>query len=128
MDRLTRIMDKQATLQEQLGYDVETMTLEERSIYIQKQAQHMAHEMHEMLQELPYFKEWKKYPEDTFDLWNMFDSARAEWIDVLHFFVNITLGLGFTAESLLSGYMGKNAVNHARQLDTENYKPCVVPE
>lgn len=128
MSKLDRMLAMQSALQARLGYDVDNMTVEERSKYIQKQAQHMTHELHEMLQELPFFKEWKKYPDSPEDLEHMLDEARLEWIDVLHFFINITLALDFTGPELFARYASKNAVNHARQQDTDRYKPCVEEE
>lgn len=119
MDRLAVLFGMQKALQTELGYNFDSMTDEERSAYIKEYAQHLDHEMHEMLQELPFFKSWKKYPKYDLTL------AREEFADALHFFLNCAIGLGLTAESLFNMFMDKNAINYERQEDTENYKKCV---
>lgn len=119
MDKLDELFRKQEELQNKLGYDFSTMTDQQRSAYIIEYSQHLDHEMHEMLQELPFFKSWKKYPE--YDL----EEAKQEFADALHFFLNVAMGLGFTADSLFFAFLGKNIINHVRQENTTEYKKCV---
>ena len=85
----------------------------------------MEHEVHEMLQELPYFKPWKKYSDNSYDLKCMQKYACDEWADVLHHFLNITIALGMSADDLQTAYVSKLAVNKIRQQDKDSYKPCV---
>ena len=125
MDKLDKIIDTQRELQEKMGYDFDKMSMEDRAAYIKTYTQHCDHELHEMLQEMPYFKEWKKYPGNTGELRAMFNDAGQEFVDALHFFINVALALGFTADTLYAFYMYKNDINHQRQADKENYKPCV---
>lgn len=77
---------------------------------------HMNVEVAEMLQELPYVKPWKDYttlgPERIEE---MFAVARNEAVDVLHFFLEILIVLGFTPQEVYSMYMKKMSVNHKRQ-------------
>ena len=122
MDKLDELFRKQEELQNKLGYDFSTMTDQQRSAYIIEYSQHLDHEMHEMLQELPFFKSWKKYPE--YDL----EEAKQEFADALHFFLNVAMGLGFTADSLFFAFLGKNIINHVRQENTTEYKKCVEEE
>lgn len=127
MDLLKEIFEKQKILQERLGYDFDAMTDKERAAYIKEYTQHADHELHEMLAEIPFFKSWKKYtdkPELNEACWEV---AQEEFIDALHFFVNIALGLRFDAELLYCMFVDKNDVNHGRQEDHTNYKPCVEP-
>jgi len=124
-DKLQALISKQAELQQNLGYDFSNMTAEEHVEYIKEYAQHLDGETFEMMRELPYFKSWKKYP-DTEEAQNiMFAKARLEWIDVLHFFLNITIALGFTADELYAMFCEKNGINYERQEDTTNYKKCM---
>jgi dimeric dUTPase (all-alpha-NTP-PPase superfamily) len=123
IDCLYEMFKQQQELQERLGYDLSSLTMEERVSYIKEYTMHMDHEVHEMLQELPFFKPWKKY-EDA-DHTQMLSQARMEWIDVTHFFLNVSLALGFTPYELFLMYNAKNQVNHERQDNTEEYKPCV---
>jgi dimeric dUTPase (all-alpha-NTP-PPase superfamily) len=124
-DKLVGLMTKQRQLQEDLGYNFETMTKEERSAYIKEYAQHTDHEIHEMLQELPFFKSWKKYNTDPEAMALAYAKSRKEWVDVLHFFLNVTIALGFTPDELYHMYMDKHQENYSRQEDTSNYKKCV---
>lgn len=118
VDMLEVIFARQKELQTHLGYMLE-FTNKNRSDYIKEQSLHCMHEIHEMLQEVPFFKDWKYYA--VYDL----TKARKELADALHFFVNIALGLGLTAEQLFKLYLDKNHENHARQKDKTTYKKCV---
>ncbi len=124
-DILEAMLAEQAVLEVKMGYDFEEMSPAETTAYIKEYALHMEHEMHEMLQELPYFKPWKKYSYYAHDTQFSFDCARTEWADVLHHFLNITIALGMDANMLLESYEKKNSINHLRQQDKDNYKPCV---
>lgn len=124
MDRLEEMFAKQSNLQKALGYDLQSMSTEERVAYIKEYALHLEHEIHEMLQELPFFKAWKHYPDNDTTKLNMIKAAQQEWADVTHFFLNVSLALGFDAEYLMWLFLDKNAINHTRQQDTA-YKKCV---
>lgn len=122
-DMLCQIFNKQKELQESLGYNFDAMTDEELAAYVKEYAMHCDHELHEMLQEIPFFKPWKKY--DTTSNSAMWYAARAEFVDALHFFLNVAIGLGFTPEMLCAMYSEKHAINHTRQENTDEYKRCV---
>lgn len=124
-DKLEFLLQQQAYLQMKMGYWFDAMTEEQRTAYIKEYAMHLEHEMHEMLQELPYFKPWKKYDTAAPIVEANLKAAREEWADVLHHFLNITLALGMNADDLCKLYEDKQKVNYARQADTANYKPCV---
>ena len=119
MDKLDTIFEEQRKFEEKLGYNFDDMSLEERVAYIKEYVLHCEHELHEMLQELPYFKPWKQYDENI-----GFANASAEFADALHFFINVAIALGFSAESLAAAYKNKLSINHMRQTQQE-YKPCV---
>lgn len=125
VDNLRTLFETQAKLQASLGYDISSMDTETRTAYIKEYVLHCEDEMHEMLRELPYLKPWKKYPDTEAAQNIMYAKARKEWIDALHFFLNISLALGFTAGELFSMYCIKNGINYDRQQDTQNYKKCL---
>lgn len=124
-DKLDMLVEIQSNLQSTLGYTFKDMSSVDRVSYIKEYAQHLDGEMFEMMRELPYFKSWKKYPESIEAQQVMFAKAKLEWADVLHFFLNITLALGFTADELFAMFCEKNSINHERQSDHNNYKPCI---
>lgn len=120
---MDQVFSAQQELQESLGYRFEEMTVAERVAYIKEYVLHMEQEVHEMLRELPYFKPWKTYNPDISAV--MFRNAWDEWADVVHFFVNISLALGISAEDLTDLYFQKNKLNHKRQQNKALYKKCV---
>jgi dimeric dUTPase (all-alpha-NTP-PPase superfamily) len=125
VDKLEELFSTQQKLQERLGFNLDHMHLEDRTAYVKEYTLHTMHEMHEMLQELPFFKDWKRYPENPFKQVEMVKLAKKEWIDALHFFLNVSIALGFNADTLYAAYMEKNKINHERQLNAEEYKPCI---
>jgi len=93
-------------------------TFEERTAFIKEHSLHLNQEINEMLYELPYFKPWKDYAGmDTEAKQVAFAAARKEMIDAWHFFMNIMLALGFSAEEFIAMYFEKNKINYQRQKD-----------
>lgn len=121
MDRLAEIFQAQSDLEIRLGYKFEEMSTLEKVTYIKEYSLHLEHELHEMLQELPYFKPWKIYETDA----KLHHCVREELVDVFHLFLNLALAAGLTADELFSMYMAKNYTNHKRQDNVNVYKPCV---
>lgn len=110
------MLDKQKELQERLG----TLNFNgprDVTAYIKEYSLHLNDEVHEMLRELPYLKPWsKKY--DSWDedkLSEQMQKAREEYIDAVHFMLNIAIALDLDAETIHKMYMEKNAINHKRQ-------------
>lgn len=124
MDKLQELLKTQGDFQVALGYKVSDMTSEERTAYIKEYILHFEDEAHEMLRELPHFKPWKKYSTNEEEVNQRLAAARLEWIDALHFFLNVTIALGFSAEELFRMYCDKHNINHERQEDADNYKKC----
>lgn len=113
---LQEMMDKQLELQERLGYDIDGMDTEDRADYIKEFSIHLTQELHELLYEIPFFKKWKIYSNMTEEEINTsWAAAKKEYIDMLHFMLNIGLALGFSAEEMRDMYMSKNKENHKRQ-------------
>ena len=113
---LKAIMEKQRELQTRLGTNFATMSDEDRAAFMRNHRGYLADEVAEALYEMPNYKLWKDYsnmsPEARDVAWQ---KVRMELVDSLHFFVNLLLCAGFTAEELYEMYMAKNAENHRRQ-------------
>lgn len=118
-DSLKRIFKEQEKLQDKLG----RMELYKKSIlydkceFIKDSIVCMNIELGEMMERLP-FKHWKKYPVEAMVDW-VDDGQRTEtlfeYVDALHFLVNVALILGFSAEEIFNYYMAKNKENVGRQ-------------
>jgi len=113
---LDKMLQKQKELQERLGYDIDGMDTEDRAAYIKEFSIHLTQELHELLYEIPFFKKWKTYSNMSEEEINAsWAAAKKEYIDMLHFMLNIGLALGFSAEEMHDMYMSKNKENHKRQ-------------
>lgn len=116
MEKLEKMLFMQQTFQERLGTKFDTMTTRDRVAFIKEHSIHLNQEVNEMLYELPYFKPWKDYTEVTeADEMAAIAKAQMELIDAWHFFMNMMLGLGLTADSFYDMYAAKNRENHRRQ-------------
>lgn len=120
IDKLSMMITVQALAQDARGFDFESMSMEDKSTYIKKQTLHCIDELCEMLHEIPFYKEWKKY--DEVSIPSMLSKAKEELIDAIHFIINIALGLGMSVDDIYSQFMHKNNENMRRLADTINYK------
>lgn len=115
---LNSMMNKQEELQNRLGTDFDALTPEERAAFMRNHFVYLDQELQEALYEVPHFKLWKDYSkmseEEHKEAW---DKVKMELIDAFHFFMNMLLCAGMTAEELFVMYMQKNAENHRRQDD-----------
>lgn len=117
-DSLHVMMNMQADFQKRLDPNFFDKSLPERVAFIKEHSIHTNQEINEMLYELPYFKPWKNYDGMTPDEMEVaMSKARVELIDAWHFFMNMALALGFTADSFFVAYVDKNKENHRRQDD-----------
>jgi hypothetical protein len=117
-DILGQIMRRQEEFQIQMYPKFRAMSDQEAVAYIKEHSIHLTQELHEMLYELPYFKPWKDYSKMTYQEVDIaFKKARAEYIDMLHFFINIGIALNFTASDIHEMYHAKHDENRARQED-----------
>jgi dimeric dUTPase (all-alpha-NTP-PPase superfamily) len=119
---LVDIFNMQASLQKHLAakgraLDYDNASFKDRVSDISIQWRNFNLEMSELLERLPY-KEWKSYTPEQL---NGFESVEArletlmEWVDCLHFFVNIGLALGIDGELAEKLYVAKNKENFDRQ-------------
>lgn len=114
--KLQQMLNLQNKLQQRLGHDIPNMSLKERTSFIKEFSIHSNQEMNEMLYELPYFKPWKNYDNLTpKDVETSLQLAREEFIDKLHFDLNIALALGMDEDMIHKMYCEKNNINHKRQ-------------
>lgn len=116
-DRLERLLFLQQTLQEdKMGIIFPIESPEKIASLVKQHYAYMNVEFAEVLQELPYFKEWKDYSAMTpKDLDDAMLKVRKEYVDALHFFLNIGLFIGLDAEEMFSRYCVKNNINRVRQ-------------
>lgn len=113
---LATIMNKQRELQERLGYDFSKMTEAERAEFMRNHRGYLEDEVAEALYEMPGYKTWKDYSGMSDEAKEIaWAKVRMELIDAFHFFINLLLGAGFTADEVFKMYMMKNAENHRRQ-------------
>ena len=119
MDKLEVMLRIQAKSQRERGFNFDKMTEQERATYIKTQALHLHTELGEFLRELPFFKEWKKYPAE---LQVNNKKSREELIDVLHFMLNICIAMGLSDEDIFQEYCNKAVINSNRLKNTTEYK------
>lgn len=116
MNMFEHMLQKQREFQERLGSDFDALSAKERVAFIKEHSIHLNQEVNEMLYELPHFKPWKDYSALTeADEQKMLQKAKMELIDAWHFFMNMALGLGMSAEEFYAMYLAKNSENHRRQ-------------
>lgn len=125
MDSLEMMLSFQEALQQRMGYDFAKMSNTEKAAYIKEYTLFATDELHEMLHELPHFKPWRKYSDDPALVTMANEKACEEFIDAIHFILNIALALGLSADDIVKAYCKKNAINHQRQDNASEYKPCV---
>lgn len=112
MDRLQQMLSMQAELQQKINgpdWALNRQTDRERIANIQLNVFALIAELYEMMDEMT----WK--PWATAEPAINFHPARAELIDVWHFFMNLMLHLGIEGDDLYRMYCEKNKINHRRQ-------------
>lgn len=115
---LATIMKKQREFQGRLGFNFSTMTEQERAEFMRNHRGYLEDELAEALYEMPGYKTWKDYSGMSTEAKEIaWQKVRMELVDALHFFTNLLLCAGFTADELFKMYMMKNAENNRRQDD-----------
>lgn len=117
IDKLESIMKIQKQLQEKtMGYKFDTMTPQDRAKYIKDMMFWTNDELSELTHELPYAKDWsKKYDKPEYNHKKQWRLVKEEYIDALHFFINVAIAIGFTPEEIYTMYLEKNKENIDRQ-------------
>lgn len=113
---LNDMFERQAEFQRRVDPRCFSPDLKERVDFIMDHSLYMEQELQETLYELPYFKRWKDYSNMTnVEKQLAIVKAQEELIDTWHFFMNIALSLGFTADTFYQAYLNKIAENNKRQ-------------
>lgn len=107
-DKLDRMLQIQDQFQKRIGYKYDNE-------YIMKQALYAEDELHEFLRELEGFKDWKHYDWDDETRAQHQELAKEEFVDFIHFVLNIGNALGMSATDIFEYYINKNIKNHLRQ-------------
>jgi len=116
MNELEHMFKLQKVFQDRVDQRYKSTDLKERAAFLRDHFVFCNQEMQEMLYELPYFKPWKDYNKMTDEeIEEAYEKAKEEIIDAWHFFINIMLGLGMTAEELFTRYLDKHKENIRRQ-------------
>lgn len=117
-DMLRQMMQMQRTLQESAyGYDFETLEPQQRVAFIKEMSIHVGQELNEMLYELPFFKPWKDYSSmSQAEILEAVSKSKKEFIDLMHFVLNLAIGLDMTADEIFTEYYMKNKENYERQV------------
>ncbi len=116
-DKLSVMFEMQKALQKRLGKDPDNMSFKDRVHEITLQWRNINCEMAELLERLP-FKEWKKYtPAQLKDFQTDEEELETlfEYIDVLHFVMNVGIYLRMDPRMIFNLYVAKNKENFARQ-------------
>lgn len=104
MDKLDDLFVKQRMLQEKFENDLDGMSNSVRQQYTKDNVLGLLDETHEILREVNW-KNWKKTKKDV-DV----DRLKEELADAFHFFINLCLAWGFSAEEIYEAYLKKNDV------------------
>lgn len=115
---LETMLNLQNSFQRRVDPRCNSGDLKERAAFIRDHFVYLDQELQEMLYEVPYFKHWKDYSKMTNEeLEAAYTKAKEELVDAWHFFMNLMLGLGMSADELYDGYLIKNKENIRRQED-----------
>ena len=116
MNELEYMFRMQKAFQDRVDQRYKSIDLKERAAFLRDHFVFCNQEMQEMLYEIPFFKHWKDYSKMTDEeIKEAYDKAKEEIVDAWHFFINIMLGLGMTAEELFTRYLDKHKENIRRQ-------------
>ena len=117
-DNLQYMMDTQKVFQSRFGQDFEKMDDKERTAFIKTHGYFIIEELVELFRECPFHKPWKDYSnwsnEKILEQWLI---VQEEYIDVIHFVINVGLALGLDSNEIVRMYKEKNKINIQRQED-----------
>lgn len=108
VDLLKDLFSRQKELSKAFGDDFETMDLEQKEQYTKDKVLALLDEIHEVLREVNW-KSWKKQKKEI----NR-ENLISELSDAFHFYINLCLVWGFTAEDIHKAYIKKDEENYER--------------
>jgi len=108
VDMFHDLFDRQKSLSLTFGDDFSKMSLEQKEEYTKDKVLALLDETHEVLREINW-KSWKKTKKEI-------DQAKLleELSDALHFYINLCLVWGFSAENVYEAYIKKDKENYKR--------------
>lgn len=116
MSRLNTIIEMQRALQDRVDDRYASEDPAVRAAYMRDHRGYLDDELAEALYEMPNYKLWKDYDSMTQEERNAaWAKVQMELVDAFHFFINLLLGAGMSADDLHRLYAAKNAENHRRQ-------------
>lgn len=119
-DNLQFMMDCQRVFQSRFGEDFNKMDDKERTAFIKNHGYFIIEELVEMFREMRYHKSWKDYSDWTDEKRvEQLQKAKEEYIDILHFVINVGLALGLDSDEIVEMYKEKNKLNIERQENPE---------
>jgi len=110
MDKLDKLFELQARLNDKIGVRPESFSDEDRKAWILKYARAMSQEIAELTDSVPW-KWWADY--QNFDPQNI----KVELVDLLHFLISSFQVMGLESEDVFRLYTQKHEVNLNRQKD-----------
>lgn len=114
-DYFSALFKMQQDLQKFYRKDYENLSLEERAKFVRDNWSYLTTEMGELFNAIPYFKYWKDHKGKTTLTREERMNILFEYVDILHFVLNIAVYLGLTSEEIIKGYIVKNRENRERK-------------
>lgn len=115
-DTLTTIFNCQEAFNQRVDKRLFDPDIKVAADFIRDHTLHTIDELMEMLNEMPYYKNWKDYSNMTEDeMARAICKAQKEYVDALHFFVNVGIAIGLTPDMIRLMYLDKNKENIRRQ-------------
>ena len=108
IDMFHDLFERQKALSLTFGDDFSKMSLEQKEEYTKDKVLALLDETHEVLREINW-KSWKKTKKEI-------DQSKLleELSDALHFYINLCLAWGFSAEDVYEAYLKKDKENYKR--------------
>lgn len=102
MDKLDDLFARQKKLQEYFGNELDNFNEEDRQQYTKDNILGLLDETHEILRETNW-KHWRKTKKDISR-----EDLLEELADAFHFYINLCLAWGFSADELHEAYLKKD--------------------
>ena len=108
VDMFHDLFERQKDLSLTFGDDFTKMSLEQKEEYTKDKVLALLDETHEVLREINW-KSWKKTKKEIDQV-----KLLEELSDALHFYINLCLVWGFSAENVYEAYLKKDKENYKR--------------
>lgn len=108
MDKLEDLFKRQKELQKHFGNNLDKMSEYMRQQYTKDNVLGLLDEVHEILREINW-KKWKRSKKKIDK-----DRLKTEWVDALHFLINIALVWNIDAVEAYDSYLKKDEIIYKR--------------